>query len=184
MVVEFDVEDLNLFVASSTTYAKTKLASNSAAKEVSYRNLDHKDRARMDEAMAREISEVLRSQAIKAAAAGLSEEQVRDRLIPMRWILTWKPVPDGTPPERNTNEVASADGKHKAKARIVLIGYKHPDLARRNARTGQPELLTASPTLSRLGRNMLLQAAAFDQHSLPAGGQGHWDGPAVHWRWD
>eukprot|EP00439_Symbiodinium_sp_Y106_P059604 s171_g8.t1 len=183
MVVEFDVEDLNLFVASSTTYAKTKLASNSAAKEVSC-NLDHKDRARMDEAMAREISEVLRSQAIKAAAAGLSEEQVRDRLIPMRWILTWKPVPDGTPPERNTNEVASADGKHKAKARIVLIGYKHPDLARRNARTGQPELLTASPTLSRLGRNMLLQAAAFDQHSLPAGGQGHWDGPAVQWRWD
>ncbi|CAE7214275.1 TERC [Symbiodinium sp. CCMP2592] len=166
MVVEFDVEDLSLFVASSATYAKTKLASNTAAKEVNYRNLDHKDRARMDEAMARQISEVLRSQAIKAAAQALTEEQVRDRLIPMRWILTWKPVPDGTPPGNDKHEVSTADGKKKAKARIVLIGYKHPDLARRNARTGQPELLTASPTLSRLGRNMLLQAAALDQRTI------------------
>ena len=120
----------------------------------------------MDEAMAREISEVLRSMAIKAASAGLTEEQVRDRLIPMRWILTWKPVPDGMPPASNKNEVSSADGKNKAKARIVLIGYKHPDLARRDSRTGQQQLMTASPTLSRLGRCMLLQAAALDQHTV------------------
>ena len=163
MVIEFDVEDLQAFVASGATYAKNKMASN---KEVNYRKLGHADRKRMDEAMAREISEVLRSQALKAASEGLSEEEVKDRIIPMRWILTWKPVPDGQPPRSSENEVSSADGKSKAKARVVLIGYKHPDLARRNTRTGQPELLTASPTLSRLGRNMLLQAAAFDKHTV------------------
>ena len=163
MVVEFDVDDLNLFVVSSTTYSKARLASNTAAKEVNYRSLNHEDKSRMDEAMAREISEVLRSMAIKAASEGLTEEQV---LIPMRWILTWKPVPDGTPPESSKNEVSSKDGKQKAKARTVLIGYKHPDLARRDTRTGQQQLMTASPTLSRPGRCMLLQAAALDQHTV------------------
>ena len=48
----------------------------------------------------------------------------------------------------------------------MLIIYKRPDLARRNVRTGQPELMTASPTLSRLGRNMLLQAAALDKRVI------------------
>ena len=57
-------------------------------------------------------------------------------------------------------------GKNKAKARIVLIGYKHPDLAQRDERTGQPKLMTASPTLSRLGRSMLFQASALDHHTL------------------
>ena len=166
MVIELEVDDLAAFAASGATYTKSKLVGPASAKEVTYRNLDKKDRRRMDEAMAREISEVLRSQVVKAASEGLSEEEVKDRIIPMRWILTWKPVPDGKPPENEEHSVSTEDGKHKAKARIVLIGYKHPDLARRNPRTGQPELMTASPTLSRLGRNLLLQAAAFDEHIL------------------
>ena len=136
---------------------------------MNYRKLGPKDRARMDGAMAREISEVLRSMAVKAASEGLSEEEVKESIIPMRWILTWKPVPDGKPPGSLVNEVSSEDGKSKAKARVVLIGYKHPDLARRDERTGQPKLLTASPTLSRLGRSMLFQAAALDHHTIECG---------------
>ena len=58
MVIEFDVDDLQACVASGATYAKNKMASN---KEVNYRKLGRADRKRMDEAMAREISEVLRS---------------------------------------------------------------------------------------------------------------------------
>ena len=164
MFVEFDVEDLAAFVASPPAYTKGKLASATAAKEVNYRQLDKKDKARMHEAMAREISEVLRSQAVKAASEGLTEEEVKERIIPMRWILKWKPTPDGKPPQSSQNEVAKESGLEKAKARIVLIGYKHPDLAQRDQRTGQPRLLTASPTLSRLGRCMLFQAAALDEH--------------------
>ena len=58
------------------------------------------------------------------------------------------------------------DGLSKAKARIVLIGYKHPDLGKRDERTGRQLLPTSSPTLSRMGRNTLLQAAALDRRAL------------------
>ena len=61
MVIGFDVEDFHAFVASGATYTKAKLANKTANKEVNYRKLNKFDRKRMDEAMAWEISEVLRS---------------------------------------------------------------------------------------------------------------------------
>ena len=54
----------------------------------------------------------------------------KEELMGMRWVLTWKPSAD-------------VPGDVKAKARIVILGYQHPELT---------ELNVASPTLSRLGR--------------------------------
>ena len=54
----------------------------------------------------------------------------------------------------------------KVKAQVVIIGFKHPDLVKRDPVTNKPELLTASPTISRTCRNLLLQSIAFDKHSL------------------
>ena len=53
----------------------------------------------------------------------------------MRWVLTWK----------------RADGGTKAKARLVILGFQHPDLT---------SLDTAAPTLTRAGRHFVLSAIA------------------------
>ena len=58
MVIEFDVDDLNAFVAGGAMYTKDKLGP-SASKEVNFRKLSKDERANMEEAMAREVSRFL-----------------------------------------------------------------------------------------------------------------------------
>ena len=62
----------------------------------------------------------------------------------MRWALTWKPS-DEHPKGR------------KAKARIVVLEYQHPEVA---------ELKVASLTLSRLGKMLMLQWASINHAEL------------------
>ncbi len=50
----------------------------------------------------------------------------------------------------------NASGTRKAKARIVIIGFEHPDL-------GDPEYKTAAPVMSALGRNMCLQTSVQEE---------------------
>ena len=57
-----------------------------------------------------------------------------ERLLRMRWVLTWK---------------YTESGESKAKARLVILGYQHPEL------TSVP---TAAPTLGKMSRHLLLQA--------------------------
>ena len=52
------------------------------------------------------------------------------RVIGSRWVLTWKKLDDG---------------KQKAKARLVLLGYQDPDLG---------EYQRSSPTLTRTARHL------------------------------
>ena len=52
-----------------------------------------------------------------------------------------------------------ADGTRKAKARIVVLGFQHPDLC-------DPECRTASPVMATHSRAMLLQLAAFRRFKL------------------
>ena len=59
------------------------------------------------------------------------EEELR-----MRWVLTWK---------------YTEGGDRKAKARLVILEYQHPEL------TSVP---TAAPTLGKMSRHLLLQACA------------------------
>ena len=165
--VEFDVENEDAMITNPLLYTKHVLESKSA--EVSYRNLREDERPLFDEAKARELSEVASSQCLRAVQSRdeLKEAYANlDRHIPMRWVLTWKPI---IPPEKPTGTgptTVSSDGSRKAKARVVLIGFKHPDLVKRNPITGKPELLTSSPTISRTGRNLLLQSMAFDRHRM------------------
>ena len=91
-----------LTASTATTYSsallekvflqKDKLLGPSDSKEVNFRKLSKDERANMQEAMAREASEVLRSQALRAAREKFDEQTMRDRIIPMRWLLTWKPL--------------------------------------------------------------------------------------------
>ena len=52
--------------------------------------------------------------------------------------MTWKTVEDPVPPPKGEPTTLTTDGKHKAKARVVLIGYKHPDLVKKNPYTQRP----------------------------------------------
>ena len=64
------------------------------------------------------------------------------RIISSRWVLTWKNVDD------------QPDGAKKPKARLVIRGFRDPDLG---------QFTTASPTLSRQGRHAILTLAAHHQ---------------------
>eukprot|EP00969_Alexandrium_andersonii_P004348 187816-Alexandrium_andersonii.AAC.1 len=60
----------------------------------------------------------------------------RDRIMTMRWVLTWK-LPD--------DAVDAADPRRKAKARLVVRDYQDPDIL---------TVRTEAPTVSRIGRNL------------------------------
>lgn len=61
----------------------------------------------------------------------------KDRILGMRWVLVWKPI---------TDESGTLTGR-KAKARLIIKGFQDPDLL---------HISRDSPTLSTLGRNLLL----------------------------
>jgi len=165
--IEFDIDQPDAFVTNNILYVKKVLESKGS--EVRYDTLDSVGRALFDEAKAREVSEIIQSMAlrkIKDSAEQQEAESHPERHLPMRWVLTWKPVSPPEPPQGDGPHVATPKGDYKAKARVVLIGFKHPDLIAKNTVTGRPVLQTSSPTISRLGRHTLLQSIAFDKHRL------------------
>ena len=73
-----------------------------------------------------------------------------------RWVLTWKPTPEESldearqeVSERTDSTTLTADARRKAKARIVLLGYEHPDLLTEAHKTSSPvqAVLTSQPQL-------------------------------------
>ena len=66
------------------------------------------------------------------------------RIMAMRWILTWKEVPEGT----------------KAKARLVAKGFTDPDLL---------TIRAEAPTLSKIVRHCLLQLACSHKFKIEVG---------------
>ena len=165
--IEFDVSE-DIADSNPFLYVKRVLEGNKNV-EISYKQLSASDIPLFDEAKAKEVAEVLGSMALRAIQ---SKEELKDALshperhIPMRWVLTWKPLQPAEPPQPGKPTTAVPKGDFKAKARVVLLGFKHPDLVKRNSVTGQPELKTAAPTISRTGRNLLLQSFAFDEHEM------------------
>ena len=61
-----------------------------------------------------------------------------------RWVLTWKGTPNEGLKEaaedaaNNPDTLFAPGGGRKAKARIVVLGYQHPDLL-------QPEFCSSAP---------------------------------------
>ncbi len=165
--VVFDVDEDLASAGNPFMYVKRVLESKNT--EISYKQLSSEDIPLFDEAKAREVAEVMGSLALRAISSHeekLDAESHPERHIPMRWVLTWKPLIPPEPPEPGKPTTAISDGSKKAKARVVLLGFRHPDLVKRHPITGQPELRTAAPTISRTGRNLLLQCFAFDEHRM------------------
>ena len=86
--------------------------------------------------MTKELSQVLAAKAVRRLS---QEEELNlkpERSLRMRWVLTWK---------------YTESGDKKAKARLVILVYQHPELS------SEP---TAAPTLGKMSRHLKLQACA------------------------
>ena len=165
--IEFDIEHSDAFVANNMLYVKKVLESKGT--EVKYERLSEIQQELMDEVKAREVSEVIQSMALRKIQSHegyVDAHQHPERHIPMRWVLTWKPLYPPEKPQGSGPHVVTPSGDQKAKARVVLIGFRHPELVEKDDFTGRPLLQTSSPSISRLGRHMLLQSMAFDQHTM------------------
>ena len=144
MVFHMDQKDIDKFSKNPENFIKRKFAKK--AIEVSLRNLEGAELEEMEEAMAKELAEWLQEIALKTVQESELKTIEPERLLKIRWVLTYKPDP------------SSASGQ-KAKARMVILGYQHPELT---------EIETASPTLSRTGKHLVLQWAAINKATVEA----------------
>ena len=106
--------------------------------EVNLRNLNDSEKEEFRKAKQKELDSYLGAMAVDIAKRKGVDPQ---RILGMRWVLTWKPEVDN-------------DGKaigRKAKARLIIKGFEDPDLL---------TIQRDSPTLSTLNRNLLLSQAA------------------------
>ena len=84
--------------------------------------------------MTKELSQVWAADAVRRLTQEEELDLKPERLLRMRWVLTWK---------------YTESGDRKAKALLVILGYQHPEL------TSVP---TAAPTLGKMSRHLLPQA--------------------------
>ena len=124
--------------------------------EVRIANLPPHERELFSRAKLKEVSSFLSNEAVRKC---LDQKEIADaynsqRIVKARWVLTWKLVPPEDKKgavedaKTNPNTLHSKGGEKKAKARIVLLGFQHPNLLDRNFKT-------ASPVQSTMGRNLL-----------------------------
>ena len=89
----------------------SKRSSDGKSTEVTYHRLLPGQQLQLDEAMVKELSQILAADAVRHLA---QEEELNlkpERWLRMRWVLTWKYTEGG---DRN------------AKARLVILGCQHP----------------------------------------------------------
>ena len=145
-IFEIDVgdplESERSFCRNSSVWLSKRL-SDGKSSEVTYHRLLPGQQLQFDEAMTKELSQVLAANAVRRLS---QEEELNlkpERLLRMRWVLTWK---------------YTESGDKKAKARLVILVYQHPEL------TSVP---TAAPTLGNMSRHLLLQACALSCKHRP-----------------
>ncbi|CAE7223878.1 GIP [Symbiodinium sp. CCMP2592] len=130
--------------------------------EVSLARLSPAERELFVRAKAKEVESFIKNEAVRKCVDSQEVREAYDsqRIVKARWVLTWKLVP----PEDREAAVKDAmentettlhdkQGRRKAKARIVMLGFQHPSLL-------DPSFKTASPVQSMLGRNLLYLMAA------------------------
>ncbi|CAE7581414.1 Smyd3, partial [Symbiodinium sp. CCMP2456] len=137
--------------------------------EVVLSRLSPEDRKLFTRAKAKEVESFLRNEAVRKCLDDTEVKRAYEsgRIVKARWVLTWKLVPPEDQEEAqrdhqsNENTMHTKDGLRNAKARIVLLGFQHPNLL-------DPAFKTSSPVQSTLGRNLLYQMSA--QHQWPLEG--------------
>ena len=126
--------------------------------EVIYGKLPAEQKLLFDRAKGKEVSSFISNEAVRKCLddAEVAEALGSGRILRARWVLTWKLIPPEDlasatkDAQTNPKTVHTSDGRKKAKARIVLLGFEHPD-------AGSPDFKTSSPVQSGLARNLLYQ---------------------------
>ena len=109
--------------------------------EVEWHTLSMAEKKEFDLAMAKELSQVVISKALRNLTTKENKDLDANKLMRMRWVLTRK-------------------GDGSAKARLVVLGFMARNLT---------EVATASPTMSKVGRNVILTLAAALKMKVKAG---------------
>ena len=132
------------------------LVKKMSSAEVNYKKLSEADKVLFRNAKASEVSSFLKTEAVRRCLSVDEENQARQsqRILRARWVLVWKPIPEEDRAEAQEKAlkpetVYSADGRRKAKARIVVMGFEHPDLL-------NPSFNSTAPVQSQLMRNLSL----------------------------
>ena len=107
--------------------------------EVKLTQLTSEEKAEFQKAKTQEVQNWLRTGTISRI---LRDQVPKDQILRCRWILTWKPIDD------IEKEQMKGTKNHKAKARLVILGYLDPKL---------DEVPRDSPTLGRHSKMLLLQ---------------------------
>ena len=148
--LSFDVELDEITDELSICYLVRELALNASmarkrAVEVTERHLTSEEKEMFRVAKAAEWSQWVNNDVVELISRyGVDPK----RIIASRWVLTWKSVP---------GEVHAGPNGSKAKARLVIRGFRDPDLG---------QFSTASPTLSRQGRHAIFTVASHFQYRV------------------
>ena len=126
------------FAEKSDGFETVNAATDSNVNE---RYMSLADRKLFTEAKQKELESFFNNQVWHFAPEGQADPQ---RVLKARFLLNWKKHQNGTP---------------RAKARLIVQGFKDPD-----ALNGT--LNTASPTLTRLSRNFILTVATMQSYQL------------------
>ena len=110
--------------------------------EVRLSELTPSERAEFDKAKMTEVQNWVQTGTLSKV---LRNQIPEDQILRCRWILTWKPI-DNVGTQSNESQQT-----HKAKARLVVLGYLDPKIT---------EIPRDSPTLNRTSRMLLLQLIA------------------------
>ena len=145
------------FKRDPTAFLVKKMANS----EVSYKKLSGDEKKLFDRAMQKEVTSFLKTEAVRRCLDWEEHQEARrtGRVLQSRWVLVWKGVPDESRQEAlqdlksNEETTYSYDGTRKAKARIVVLGFQHPDLL-------NPEVSTTAPVQSQITRNLSLAITA------------------------
>lgn len=114
--------------------------------EVKLQTLDSEDRSKFEKAKQAEINNWLSTQTVKR----IFRHQIpEDQIMKCRWLLSWKPI--------DPSDQQPGQALHKAKARLVVLGYLDPQLE---------EIPRDSPTMSKTSRMMVLQLIASEGWEL------------------
>ena len=110
--------------------------------EVKLADLTAEDRKLFDKAKSKEVESWISTETV---AKILRNRIPKENIMKCRWILTWKPIDEGEKSESKSHP------KHKPKARLVVLGFQDPEV---------DSIPRDSPTLTKLGRMLILQVAA------------------------
>ena len=138
------LESEESFCRDSSVWLSKRL-SDGKSTEVTFHRLLPGQQLHFDEAVTKELPQVLAADAVRRLSKEEELDLKPERLLRMRWVLTWK---------------YTEGGDRKAKARLVILGHQHPEL------TSVP---TAAPTLGKMSRHVLLQACALHKHRVHLG---------------